>query len=55
VRADVISERQDGHQKKVLIELKLFSPQKTNPSGIRDEIRKTLKKYAQLAGYIQRQ
>lgn len=55
VVADVKAERSFGHQNKVLIELKLFSPSQTTPAYIRDEIRKTLRKYAQFAGYLQRQ
>ena len=55
VVADLLAERPTGHQNKALIELKLFSSANTTPAKIRDEIRKTLLKYAHLAGYIPRQ
>ncbi len=55
VIADVLSERTGHHQSKVITELKVFSPQNITPSEIRDEIRATLRKYAQLAGYLRRQ
>ncbi len=55
VVADVLSKRQSGHQTNVITELKLFSSAQTTPANIRDEIRKTLRKYAQLAGYVPRQ
>ncbi len=55
VVADVMSTRSGVHQKHVLTELKLYSPANTTPATVRNEIRKTLRKYAQLAGYIDRQ
>ena len=55
VRTDVMAKRPSGNQDKVLIELKLFSSGQTTPANIRDEIRRTLRKYAQLAGYLPRQ
>jgi hypothetical protein len=55
VSADVLTERASGHQRKAAIELKLLSAPQTTPAGIRDQIRSTLRKYAQLAGYIPRQ
>jgi hypothetical protein len=55
VTADVLSAREGVHQSKAITELKVFSPQNMTPSQIRDEIRATLRKYAQLAGYLPRQ
>jgi hypothetical protein len=55
VVVDVLARRPTGHQNKVLAELKVFSSAQTTPANIRDEIRKTLRKYAQLAGYFPRQ
>ena len=53
--ADIHTERHEQPQRFVLTELKLLSSHETTPSRIRDEIRSTLKKYAQFAGFIQRQ
>jgi hypothetical protein len=55
VRADVLVIRLAGKQRKVIIELKAFSADNTMPSSIRDAIRVTLKRHAQLAGFLPRQ
>ena len=52
---DVLSSRKGMHQSEAITELKLFAPANTTPAAIRDEIRRTLRKYAMLAGYIPRQ
>jgi hypothetical protein len=55
VRADVLSERATGRQTQVITELKAFAPENTMPSTIRDQIRITLKRHAQFAGFLGRQ
>lgn len=55
VRADVLAERPIGRQRKVIVELKAFSAERTMPSTICDQIRITLRRHAQLAGFIERQ
>lgn len=55
VRADVLSQRGDSRKSKVITELKVFAPKNTMPSSIRDQIRQTLKRHAQLGGFLQRQ
>ncbi|MEU7902172.1 hypothetical protein [Actinoplanes sp. NPDC049118] len=53
VRTDVLVERPESQQSKVLVELKAFSTDGTRPSSIRDAVRGTLRKYAQFAGFIE--
>lgn len=56
VRTDVLVHRgAKSSPPKVLIELKAFSTQSTMPASIRDAVRGTLRKYAQLAGFLDRQ
>lgn len=55
VRADVLSHRPGTTQTKVITELKVYSPENTMPSTIRDAVRTTLRRHAQLAGFLQRQ
>lgn len=56
VRADVLSERPNAStQPKVIIELKAFSPDRTMPSTICEQIKVTLRRHAQLAGFLERQ
>lgn len=54
VVADVLASRPTGERKNVIVELKAFSPEGTYPSSIAMQIRGTLKKHAELAGYLQR-
>jgi hypothetical protein len=55
-RTDVLVERHTaGLPPKVLVELKAFSTNSTMPAAIRDAVRGTLRKYAQLAGFLERQ
>lgn len=55
VRADVLVKRPDSAQSEVIVELKAFSPDNTMPSSIRDQIRITLRRHAQFAGFLERQ
>lgn len=54
VRADVYVERPEHRQSKVIVELKAYSPDNTIPSTIRDQIRVTLRRHAQFAGFLGR-
>jgi len=54
VRADVFLER-EKKPKKVIVELKAYSPENTRPSDISSQIRITLTKHARFAGFIERQ
>lgn len=54
IRADVLAEV-DARPSQRIVELKVFAPRNTIPSAIRDQVRYTLKKHAQFAGYIPRQ
>ena len=53
IRADVVVERPESQQSRVLIELKAYSTENTRPSSIRDAVRGTLRKYAQFGGFIE--
>lgn len=55
VRADVYAVRNQSIKSKVIIELKVYSPENTMPSSIKDAIKVTLKRHAQFAGFLQRQ
>ena len=55
VRADIYAEREESEKPKVIIELKVYSPENTMPSSIKDAIKVTLKRHAQFAGFLQRQ
>ncbi|WP_439948217.1 hypothetical protein [Streptomyces sp. BBFR109] len=55
VRADVLVSRPESQQDSVIVELKAFSTENTRPSSIKDAIRVTLKRHAQLAGFLGRQ
>jgi hypothetical protein len=52
VRADVLVQRPECERKQVIVELKAYSPENTIPSSIRDQIRVTLRRHAQLAGFL---
>ncbi|WP_437291170.1 ATP-binding protein [Sorangium sp. So ce406] len=54
MRADVLVVR-PGRPTQRIVELKVFAPKNTTPSGIRDAVRTTLKRHAQFAGFIPRQ
>ena len=51
IRADVLVEVETRPARRI-VELKVFSGKSTTPSAIRDQVRITLKRHAQLAGYI---
>ncbi len=55
VRADVYVEKGSKLVKNKIVELKLYNSSNTIPSQIKDQIRQTLQKHAQLAGFIQKQ
>lgn len=55
VRADVFVESSPTLPQKTIIELKAFSPTNTMPSTIRNQIRETLRRHAQFAGFLARQ
>lgn len=55
VRADVAVERPGSQQTTCIVELKAYSTDGTMPSSIKDAIRTTLKRHAQLAGFLARQ
>jgi len=55
VRADVFVKRPGTEKNKVIIELKAFSSENTMPSTIKEQIKITLRRHAQFAGFLQRQ
>jgi hypothetical protein len=55
VKADIYIDESERNSKKQIIELKVYSSENTMPSSIRDQIRVTLRRHAQLAGFLQRQ
>lgn len=55
VRADVLVDRTPLTPANVIVEMKAFSPENTMPSTIAAAVQVTLKRHAQLAGFIQRQ
>jgi hypothetical protein len=55
VRADILVARPGGQQDSVIVELKAFSTENTRPSSIKDAVRVTLKRHAQLGGFLGRQ
>jgi hypothetical protein len=54
VRADVFVEPCEKVNKKQILELKVFAPENTMPSTIKDAIKVTMRRHAQLAGFLQR-
>lgn len=55
VRADVFVKVTAPETKKRIVELKVFSSENTMPSSIKDQIKITLRRHAQFAGFLQRQ
>lgn len=55
VRADVFVMPSDAVTKRQIIELKVYSSENTMPSSIKDQIKVTLRRHAQFAGFLQRQ
>ncbi|GHJ46380.1 hypothetical protein Cs7R123_37220 [Catellatospora sp. TT07R-123] len=54
VRADILVSRGNSFQSEVIVEMKAFSAENTMPSSIRDAIKTTLRRHAQLAGFLPR-
>jgi hypothetical protein len=54
VRADVFVGPCEKVSKKQILELKVFAPENTMPSTIKDAIKVTLRRHAQFAGFLQR-
>ncbi len=55
VRADIYVKKEGMQKNKLIIEMKVFSSENTKPSSIKDAIKVTLRRHAQLAGFLQRQ
>ena len=55
VRADVFVKVVAPEVKKRIVELKVFASENTMPSSIKDQIKITLRRHAQFAGFLQRQ
>ncbi len=55
VRADVYVETDSATKPKKIIELKAYSAENTMPSTIKEQIKVTLRRHAQLAGFLERQ
>jgi len=55
VRADVFVDSSPSLPKKTIVELKAFSPSNTIPSTIRNQVRETLRRHAQFAGFLAKQ
>lgn len=55
VRADVFVMPSEVVTKRQIIELKVYSSENTMPSSIKDQIKVTLRRHAQFAGFLQRQ
>lgn len=55
VRADILVIRDGFTPQNAIIELKAFSPDNTMPSSICEQIRITLRRHAQFAGFLERQ
>lgn len=55
VRADVLAIRSAAPPPNAIIEMKVFSPSNTMPSSICEQVRITLRRHAQFAGFLARQ
>ena len=55
VRADVLVKDSSSEKKIRIIELKAFSSENTMPSAIKEQIKITLRRHAQFAGFLQKQ
>lgn len=55
VRADVFVQAPGDGERQRIIELKVFSSENTMPSSIKDQVKVTLRRHAQFAGFLQRQ
>jgi hypothetical protein len=55
IRADVLIERSSTLPSKVIVEIKAFAPENTMPSTICEQVKITLRRAAQFAGFLRRQ
>lgn len=55
LRADVLVIRNSQSPQNAIVELKVFSPSNTMPSSICEQVRITLRRHAQFAGFLARQ
>jgi hypothetical protein len=55
VRADVFVRPHQEGEKRRIVELKVFSSANTMPSSIKDQVKVTLRRHAQFAGFLPRQ
>jgi hypothetical protein len=55
VKADVLVDRLPALPPKVIIEIKAFAPENTMPSTICEQVKITLRRHAQFAGFLRRQ
>jgi len=55
VRADVLVVTQSDTKPKKIVELKVYASENTMPSTIKEQIKVTLRRHAQLAGFLSRQ
>lgn len=55
IRADVLVIRSSSQPQNAIVELKVFSPSNTMPSTICEQVRITLRRHAQFAGFLARQ
>ena len=55
IRADVLVIRTSSQPQNAIVELKMFSPSNTMPSTICEQVRITLRRHAQFAGFLARQ
>ena len=54
VKADILCESPRTGERKTILELKAFAPEQTMPSTIANQIRITLRRHAQLAGFLEK-
>jgi hypothetical protein len=55
IRADVWIDRPQISPPKVIVEIKAFAPENTMPSTICEQVKVTLRRHAQFAGFLRRQ
>jgi adenylate kinase family enzyme len=55
VKADIFIEKSSKNAKRQILELKFFSSDNTMPSSIKEQVKITLRRHAQLAGFISKQ
>jgi hypothetical protein len=55
VKADVLVDSKIGEKPIKIVELKAHSPSNTMPSAIRDQVKITMRRHAELVGFLPRQ